>query len=119
MIKHYIHQKHQNRKEQNHQIPSQKIAQIDYLPAAAGLQLCDNLAAGSVRCYYRNGGCAGSANGNCYPYHNWTNTAQSSGVFWAPNLNSGSINMYGACGTGYCSNTFAFSVRCVHGFNNR
>ena len=85
-----------------------------------GLQLCDSQASssyGAARCYYLAGGCQGAAlNTNwankCYPYHLWSGTP-SGAEYWSPNLNAGSINLTGACGTGHCPVSLTFSVRCV------
>lgn len=73
---------------------------------------------GSVRCGELWSGCAGAAVGtewanNCYPNIAWSSSAQSSGVYWSPYLNGGSVSLHGACGTGYCPVSLAFSVRCV------
>ena len=82
------------------------------------IQLCDWNTAGSVQCNPYYGGCAGASLGtswpnHCYPNHVWSGSAQSSGVYWVPNLNGRSIILYGACNTGYCPVSFAFSVRCM------
>ncbi len=77
------------------------------------LQLCDANSAGSVRCNYRGGGCAGAAETNCYPYIVWSASAQSTGVYYSPEFNGSSIKFYQACGTGYCPVSYAFSVRCL------
>ncbi len=73
--------------------------------------LCDWGAAGSVRCWYRGKGCAGSVDGHCWPYIAWSGGMHSSSVYFAPiHLASGSVGDKGACDTGYCISTVAVSV---------
>ena len=50
---------------------------------------------------------------NCYPADIWAGTLQSGKSYHAIDLNNGSYRVTGPCGTGYCPNTLAFSVRCV------
>lgn len=64
-----------------------------------------------MQCYLI--GCAGSNNGYCYPYIVWSGSAQSSRVYWSPELLVGGLSFTTACGTGYCPDTLTFSVRCV------
>ncbi len=63
--------------------------------------------AGSVQCGNRDGGCAGSINGGCYPDTFWLFTPGESGYHSRGYLNTGGI------GSGAYLDTFAFSVRCA------
>ena len=62
--------------------------------------LCDAGAAGSVRCDWGPGGCAGSADAHCYPLDVWSGVMVHTGVYWAvPHLSEGVAVLTGACGT--------------------
>ncbi len=77
------------------------------------LQLCDIWSAGSVRCYWRDDGCSGAQYNDCSPGHMWMASKVSDGKVLTPSFSAGGIEMAGACGNGYCSITYAVSVRCM------
>ena len=54
----------------------------------------------------------------CNPYFVWSGTLKSGTSYWSPYLNSGTFNLTGACGSGYCASTNAFGVRCVPDLKN-
>ena len=71
---------------------------------------------GAAQCYLLIGGCQGAATSTswtaqCYPDIIWTSKAGGSG-YYSPDLAYGSIS-YGACSTGICPASMAFTVRCV------
>ncbi len=55
-------------------------------------------------------GCEGSGDG-CHAHHIWSGSLLSGIVYGVSFLRSGSISYTGACGSGYCPYTHAFSVR--------
>ncbi len=63
--------------------------------------------AGSVQCNERGGGCAGSADGHCWPNNMWSGVPVSSTQYHSSNLNTGGFYM------NQHVPTYAFSVRCV------
>ena len=83
------------------------------------MQLCDQWERskyGAAQCKWL-GGCQGAAfNTNwathCYPNIIWSGTPSGS-EYWSPHLNSGTFHMTGACTTGHCPVSLAFTVRCV------
>ena len=78
------------------------------------LQLCDKYSGnGALRCDLSTSGCPGAANNYCYPYNVWSETPNGSN-YYSPNLNNGTFNP-----TNNNPPTFAFSVRCVLGFELR
>lgn len=100
---------------------------MDVVSAAqmqAGLQLCNQstgASTGAPRCRNLSGMCKGSMSDTaypdvCHPYIMWSGTPKSDGVYWAPSLGGGVISLTDACFTGYCSGTYAFTVRCVLGY---
>ena len=81
-----------------------------------GLQLCEQMASssyGATQCLWLFGGCQGSIDPSCYPYHLWSGIRASEGVYYLAELVGGTLSMTGACATGRCSSTYTGSVRCV------
>ena len=77
------------------------------------IQLCDGAGStyGAARCDGFGGGCQGSYNANCFPYSIWQSTRGSeAGYFCSKHL------AQGVFGEVFRPAAFAFSVRCVHGF---
>ena len=83
-----------------------------------GLQLCDagaSSSSGAARCEAKKDGCMGAVADYCWPYHVWSGTYISTGVYRGFALiGSEGFTTYVACdGTGSCGMAIPFSVRCV------
>ena len=71
---------------------------------------------GTLQCNWKNtnSNCPGAAGGNCFPYAIWSGAPRETDYYSGFHFVSGSLTMSGACeGTGKCSYTNAFTVRCV------
>ena len=87
----------------------------DYKNGWRGMQLCDHTAGyGTLRCSSGPSLCPGASGGYCWPYAVWSGAPRETGYYSGFHFVSGSLTMSGACeGTGKCSYTNAFTVRCV------
>ena len=76
---------------------------VVFIDLILALQLCDQVSAGSVRCLYRDGGCAG-ASGGCDPDYLWSSSSSTSYHF-------AFLHIGGVFTGGTYSSSFPFSVR--------
>ena len=73
-----------------------------------------NAGYGTLRCSSGPSLCPGASGGYCWPYAVWSGAPRETDYYSGFHFVSGSLTMSGACeGTGKCSYTNAFTVRCV------